>query len=281
MESPQRVGYLVLVVVLGHLLVISAQINAQPGGTVLETVTVGVFTQMQRWVTTTLGATGDLWTGYVGLRDLRQQNLALTENVAELELELQVQRALAQQARSLERLLRLQETTPLPTLGARVIASDATPYFRTLTIDRGRDDGVRPDMAVIAPAGVVGRVVAVSAGRAAQVQLLVDRNAAAGALVERTRASGLVVGTDTDGLLRMDYVSNLALEDVRIGDRVVTSGVDGIYPGGFLIGAVTKVEQGVGLYLAIYVDPVVEFSRIEDVLVVVDPSAAFTDAEGQ
>jgi len=278
MESPQRIGYLVMVVVLGHLLVISAQINAQPGATVLERVTVGAFTQMQRWVTTTFGVTGDLWTGYVGLRNLRQQNLALTDNVAELELELQVQRALAQQARSLERLLRLRETTALPTLSARVIASDATPYFRTLTIDRGRDDGVRPDMAVIAPAGVVGRVVAVSAGRAAQVQLLVDRNAAAGALVERTRVSGLVVGTDTDGLLRMDYVSNL--EDVRIGDRVVTSGVDGIYPGGFLIGAVTEVEQGVGLYLVIRVDPVVEFSRIEDVLVVVDASATLTDDVG-
>ncbi len=279
MESPQRIGYLVLVVVLGHLLLISAQINAQPGATVLETVTVGVFTQMQRWVTNTLGTTGDLWTGYVGLRNLRQQNLALTDNVAELELELQVQRALAQQARSLERLLRLRETMALPTLSARVIATDATPYFRTLTIDRGRDDGLRPDMAVIAPAGVVGRVVAVSAGRAAQVQLLVDRNAAAGALVERTRASGLVVGTDTDGLLRMDYVSNL--EDVRIGDRIVTSGVDRIYPGGFLIGEVTEVEQGVGLYLVIHVDPVVEFSRIEDVLVVVDLSTTLTDAEGQ
>ncbi len=279
MESPQRIGYLVLVVVLGHLLLISAQINAQPGATVLETVTVGVFTQMQRWVTNTLSTTGDLWTGYVGLRNLRQQNLALTDNVAELELELQVQRALAQQARSLERLLRLRETVALPTLSARVIATDATPYFRTLTIDRGRDDGLRPDMAVIAPAGVVGRVVGVSAGRAAQVQLLVDRNAAAGALVERTRASGLVVGTDTDGLLRMDYVSNL--EDVRVGDRIVTSGVDRIYPGGFLIGEVTEVEQGVGLYLVIHVDPVVEFSRIEDVLVVVDRSATLTDAGGQ
>jgi rod shape-determining protein MreC len=117
--------------------------------------------------------------------------------------------------------------------------------------------------------------VAVSGTRAAQVQLLVDRNAAAGALIERTRASGVVVGTDTAGALRMEYVSNL--EDVRVGDRIVTSGVDRIYPGGFLVGVVTEVEQGVGLYLVIDVDPVVEFSRIEDVLVVVDPVAAFTD----
>ena len=275
MERRQRIGYLVLVVVLSHVLLISAQINAQPGATVLETVTVGVFTEMQRWLTTARGSVGDVWTGYVGLRDLRQQNLALTDDVAELEFELQVQRALAQQARSLERLLHLRETVALPTLSARVIATDATPYFRTLTIDRGRDDGLRPDLAVIAPEGVVGRVVAVSGTRAAQVQLLVDRNAAAGALIERTRASGVVVGTDTAGALRMEYVSNL--EDVRVGDRIVTSGVDRIYPGGFLVGVVTEVEQGVGLYLVIDVDPVVEFSRIEDVLVVVDPVAAFTD----
>ena len=279
MEHRQRIGYLILVVVLSHVILISAQINAQPGATVLETVTVGVFTQMQRWVTAGIGSVGDVWTGYVGLRGLRRQNLALTDAVDELELELQVQRALAQQVGSLERLLRLRETVALPTLSARVIGTDSTPYFRTLTIDRGSDDGLRPDLAVIAPEGVVGRVVAVPASRAAQVQLLVDRNAAAGALIERTRASGVVVGTDTDGVLRMDYVSNL--EDVRVGDRIVTSGVDRIYPGGFLIGVVTAVQQGVGLYLVIHVDPTVEFSRIEDVLVVVDPVATLADTAGE
>ena len=279
MERRQHIGYLILVVVLSHVILISAQINAQPGATFLETVTVGVFTQMQRWVTAGIGSVGDVWTGYVGLRGLRRQNLALTDTVDELELELQVQRALAQQVGSLERLLRLRETVALPTLSARVIGTDSTPYFRTLTIDRGSDDGLRPDLAVIAPEGVVGRVVAVPASRAAQVQLLVDRNAAAGALIERTRASGVVVGTDTDGVLRMDYVSNL--EDVRVGDRIVTSGVDRIYPGGFLIGVVTTVQQGVGLYLVIHVDPIVEFSRIEDVLVVVDPVATLADTAGE
>ena len=279
MERRQHIGYLILVVVLSHVILISAQINAQPGATVLETVTVGVFTQMQRWVTAGIGSVGDVWTGYVGLRGLRRQNLALTDTVDELELELQVQRALAQQVGSLERLLRLRETVALPTLSARVIGTDSTPYFRTLTIDQGSDDGLRPDLAVIAPEGVVGRVVAVPASRAAQVQLLVDRNAAAGALIERTRASGVVVGTDTDGVLRMDYVSNL--EDVRVGDRIVTSGVDRIYPGGFLIGVVTTVQQGVGLYLVIHVDPIVEFSRIEDVLVVVDPVATLADTAGE
>ena len=279
MERRQRLGYLVLVVVLSHVLLISAQVNAQPGATVLETVTVGVFSEMQRWLTTARGSVVDVWMGYVGLRGLRQENLALTESVAELRLQLQEQRALVQQTRSLERLLNLRETVRLPTLSARVIGADATPYFRTMTIDRGREDGLRPDVAVIAPDGVVGRVVGVSGTRASQVQLLIDRNAAAGAMIERTRASGVVVGTDSEDVLTMDYVSNL--EDVRVGDNIVTSGVDGIYPGGFLIGRVTDVQQGVGLYLDISVDPVVEFSRLEDVLVVLDTVATLTTTRGE
>ena len=107
-----------------------------------------------------------------------------------------------------------------------------------MTIDKGTSDGLRPDMAVIAPAGVVGRVI-MPTRRASKVQLLIDRNAAAGALVERSRAQGVVVGTGTDRL-RMDYVSGTA--DIKVGDRVVTSGIDGIYPKGFVIGQIESID---------------------------------------
>ena len=272
----QRFGYLVLAVVLGHVIMISAQINAQPGSTVLESVTFGAFSEVQRLLAATRDGVTGVWSGYVGLRGLREENEYLAQEVAGLRLELQEQRALAEQARSLERLLGLHETLDLPTRGARVIASDATPYFRTIAIDRGSLHGLRADLAVIVPAGVVGRVVGEPGERAAQVQLLVDRNAAAGALIERTRASGVVVGTDDDELMRMDYVSNL--QDVRVGDRIVTSGTDGIYPKGFLIGVVTAVAEGVGLYRVIDVEPVVDFSQLEEVLVVIDPRSLMTDA---
>ena len=95
-------------------------------------------------------------------------------------------------------------------------------------------------MAVIAPAGVVGRIIMPSA-RASKVQLLIDRNAAAGALVERSRAQGVVEGTGAD-VLRMNYVSGVA--DVKVGDRVVTSGIDGIYPKGFVIGQIESIRAG-------------------------------------
>ena len=124
-------------------------------------------------------------------------------------------------------------------------------------------------MAVLSPSGVVGRVILPSL-RASKVQLLIDRNAAAGAIVERTRAQGVVVGVGTDEL-RMDYVPGTA--DVKKGDLVVTSGIDGIYPKGFVIGTIESVDRGSGTYHEIRVRPAVDFSRLEEVLVVITPPA--------
>jgi rod shape-determining protein MreC len=125
-------------------------------------------------------------------------------------------------------------------------------------------------MAVISPSGVVGRIIMPSA-RASKVQLLIDRNAAAGALVERSRAQGVVEGTGAE-VLRMNYVSGVA--DVKVGDRVVTSGIDGIYPKGFVIGQIESIQRGGGEFSAIVVRPAVDFSSLEAVLVVLSPPVA-------
>jgi rod shape-determining protein MreC len=113
--------------------------------------------------------------------------------------------------------------------------------------------------------------------RAAKVQLLVDRNAAAGALVERSRAAGLVTGTG-DELLSMEYVSEVA--DVMVGDLIVTSGIDGIYPKGFPIGRIESMEKGGGVYQKITVRPAVDFTSLEEVLVVLTPAPGRAAAEG-
>jgi rod shape-determining protein MreC len=112
--------------------------------------------------------------------------------------------------------------------------------------------------------------------RAAKVQLLIDRNAAAGALVERSRAQGVAVGTG--GVLRLDYVSGTA--DVRVGDTVVTSGIDGIYPKGFVVGQIESVERGQGVFGAIAVRPAVDFSSLEAVLIVLTPPASADESAG-
>ena len=147
---------------------------------------------------------------------------------------------MAQRTDNLRQLLELRERAGLDTAAAEVIGAAASPEFRTVTIDKGTADGLSADMAVISPAGVVGRVILPS-WRAAKVQLLIDRNAAAGAMIERTRAQGVVVG-DGDGTLRLEYVPGTA--DVKVGDLVVTSGIDGIYPKGFVIGTIDSVDTG-------------------------------------
>ena len=272
----QRIGYLVLAVVLGHVILISAQVNVRQEGNFLRVVSFSALAGIEEIISYGTNAVGTAWSRYVSLRDAEEENAVLRESIDQLELRLQQQNALARRARSLQHLLELRKSVELLTLSAQVIAVDATPWFRTFTVDRGTGDGVRQDLAVIAPNGVVGRVVGTPGPRAAKVQLLIDRNAAAGALIERTRAAGVVTGVDGQSLLRMDYVSNL--EDVQIGDAVVTSGTDGIYPKGFIIGTVADVRRGDDLYKSILVAPVVEFAKLEDVLIVLNDDR-FTQAE--
>jgi len=185
-----------------------------------------------------------------------------------LQVGLQQERALAQQSRTLQSLLDLKTAVQLKTTSASVIAGGASPEFRTMTIDKGTGDGLASDMAVLAPGGVVGRII-MPARRAAKVQLLIDRDAAAGAIVERSRAQGVVVGTGTDRF-RLDHVPGAA--DIQVGDRVVTSGIEGIYPKGFLIGQIQSIDRQSGEFTNVVVDPAVQFSELETVLVVVTPT---------
>jgi rod shape-determining protein MreC len=266
LDIRQRAGYLFLAVLLGHIILISAQVNTKGGVPALEAAVFGVFAEVQRGTSSVISVISDVWSGYVGLRQVRADNEVLRKRLAETEVALQQQRALADRSHLLENLLELRDRTTLKTTGAEIIAAGATPDFRTVTIDKGTREGLAPDMAVIAPAGVVGRVVVPSAS-AAKVQLLVDRNAAAGAVIERreSRAQGVVVGTG-EGLLRMEYVSEIA--DIVVGDVVVTSGIDGIYPKGFVIGRVESVEKTGTTFKTILVKPAVDFSSLEEVLVV-------------
>ena len=264
LDVRRRTGYLFGAVLVGHVVLIFAQVNTQRGVPVLEAATVGVFAEVQRAATSTVDAARAAWDAYLGLREVRRENQRLSSEIAALQIRLQEQRAMAQQARLLERLLALRERTPLATEAATIIAGAASPDFRTLTIDKGTGDGVGPDMAVIAPSGVVGRVIRPT-GRAAVVQLLIDRNAAAGALIERSRVQGVVVGTG-DGGLRLDYVPGTA--SVEPGDLVVTSGIDGIYPKGFILGQIESVERRGDTFGVITVRPAVDFAALESVLVV-------------
>ncbi|HEY0284818.1 MAG TPA: rod shape-determining protein MreC [Vicinamibacterales bacterium] len=272
----QRTAVLFIAVVLGHIILISAQVNSRAGVPLLEVVTFGAFAEVQRGAAGLTGSIRDAWSGYGNLRGVREENDELKRQLGALQVQFQQERARAERARQLERLLGFQQDLQVETTPASVIGASASLEFRGITIDRGLNTGVTANMAVIAPTGLVGRIVTPTA-HASKVQLLIDRNAAAGALVERTRAQGIVIGSGAD-MLRMDFVA--ATSDVKVGDTIVTSGVDGIYPKGFVIGKVEQVDNGNGIYKSIRVRPSVEFNTLEDVLVVKTPVARVAHGEG-
>ena len=260
---------LFVLVVVAHIILISAQVTSKSGMPVLQAVAFGLVAELQRGGAGVVDGVTSLWSGYVDLRGMRAENQQLRQQLADAHIRLQQERALAQRSAELATLLDLRGRVSLETTAADVLAASATPDFRTVTISKGTSSGLRPDMAVLSSDGVVGRVIVPSA-RAAKVQLLIDRNAAAGALVERTRAQGVAMGTGED-TLQLQYV--LGTSDVKVGDVVVTSGIDGIYPKGFVIGRVEFVEKAGGSYREVRIRPAVDFTSLEDVLVVLTPQA--------
>jgi rod shape-determining protein MreC len=276
LDIRQRTGYLFLAVLIGHIILISAQVQSRSGVRVLEAVAFGAFSRVQAVTAGGLNGIRGAWGNYFALRGVREENERLRQQVAELEVRLQEQRALAARTTRLQELMDLRVETTLPTQAARIIAGNPNPGVRTVTIDRGSADGIEENMAVIAPGGVVGRVIGPLASHASRVQFLIHGSAAAGALIERTRVGGMVVGTDRDPPLTL-LVSNLA--DVQPGDLIVASGVDGIFPKGFAIGTVESAERGAGLYQEIRVRPTVDFGALEEVLVVMVPARGVTPLE--
>lgn len=279
-EFRRRTGVIFIVAIVAQVLLVSAQVQTREGVKVLEAVSFGAFARVQAVTSSAVRGVRDVWSNYAELRGARDENQVLKQQLAEMQIQLHEQRALAARTTKLQELLELQQGADLPTVAAEVIGGNpnAMAGIREITIGRGTADGVQPGMAVIAPSGIVGRIIGQPAAHAARVQLLIDRYAAAGALTERTRAGGMVVGVEREPPLAMELVSNL--QDVKAGDLITTSGIDGIYPKGYPIGWVESAKPTQGLYLEVSVRPAVDFSSLEEVLVVlVPPRPALTDED--
>jgi rod shape-determining protein MreC len=270
----RRTFILLVVLTVGHVLLISAQVQSKSGLPVLESVAFGSFARVQQFTAGIADGVRGIFSRWAVLRGVAKDNEDLKQRVLELEGQLQEQQAMLSEKNALEDALALQRRMGMPTLAARVTAGSPSPGALTVTIDRGTADGVQTDMPVIAAKGVVGRVINQPTAHAAQVQLLIGKLAGAGVTIERSGAGvalertgtgGIAVGGAGDPPLRLEYVPNSA--DVRTGDRVLTSGQDGIYPPGFLVGTVERAERG-SVYWTVTVRPAVDFTHIDIVLVV-------------
>ncbi len=196
------------------------------------------------------------------------ENVRLKLEVTRVSGELERTRELVEENTRLRRLLGMHEDLAPKSIGASVVTARLAGQSRVIVVDRGAKDGVRPDMAVVAWGGAVGRVVSVER-EFARVRLLSDPNSGASGVVARSRAEGMIVGRGGEPM-EMVYVPKYA--DVVVGDRVITSGLDGVFPRGFGLGRVTVVGEPTGASKSIRLEPDVDDRGVEDVLILLEPS---------
>jgi rod shape-determining protein MreC len=222
-----------------------------------------VLTPPQRAGTFVISKIDRAWFGYIDLRHARKENRQLTDEVGRLRLENQQLEGQAEEAGRLERLLGFrQANSNMPMLAAEVIGASADSNSRTVFINRGEHDGVRRNMAVVTPDGVVGKIFE-AFPHTAQVLLVTDKESGVGALLANTRAHGVVKGT-AGSLLWMDYVSTE--EKVTTGEEVLTSGEDKIFPKDLPVGTVVSTKIRLP-FQAIQMEPAAHLDRLEEVLV--------------
>ena len=251
------------------LLLLTLQMRGRSVGAsdALALVTTPIQTVLARVNRATLG----VWGTYRDWKNVRAENRRLRDETQRLRVEaLRVTETDAENQR-LRRLLTLKESLPLETMAGEIIAREWGGWVRSLTINRGRGDTVARLTAVIAPDGLVGRIVDVRAGSSV-VQVLTDPASTVGAHVVRTRTPGIIEG-EPRGTLRFKYMARDG-SGIQVGDVVVTSGLGGLFPGGIPIGRVRTIDdRGSALFSYAQVTPAVDFARIDEVLLLTGGAA--------
>jgi rod shape-determining protein MreC len=239
---------------------------------------VSAVTPFEKALVWTQSSSRNVWHNYFYLRGVRAENRELKAEIERMRLEQVRISQDADQARRLQALLSFKEQFISQTLPAQVIGSSGSEQSRTIYLDKGENDGIKPDMAVISASGIVGKVLHVY--RSTSLVLLInDQTSGVGAILEKTRLQGILRGTPAGEVVLEKVMSD---ETVPAGEKVLTSGGDRIFPKGLTIGTVTHVSPGAELFLNIRVKPSADLSRLEEVLVVtkVDEKQATPDLTG-
>lgn len=251
-------------VVLLAFIIFAGNLKNRQDANFFERAVLTVFSPLFALGAQVTGAMSGVWGDYFALVNVRSQNKELLEQLRLMNGRLIVeQEALLANAR-LNELLQLKKTLPYPAVAASIIGEDGAPWFKTLTVDRGESDGFQEGMPVIASDGVVGQIIKV-AGGSSRVLLITDHSSAVAAIVQRSRARGVVRGAGS-GRLTLEF--SIREDDVKVGDQIVTSGIGGTFPKGLPIGEVTMVRKGeYGIFQTVEVRPAAMISRLEEVLV--------------
>lgn len=256
----RRTGWVLIVVLVGQLVYLAVQ-GAKSGDTRLEAIGLRLLGPMARGVASIPGGLHDAREGVKLRGTLLEENRQLRREVLELRLRLLRLTDVEGEMQRLGNAVRYPTPPAGKVRAVDIVYVDHTSWLRTLILYTG-DQEARKDQPVLSPDGLVGRVVAVS-GPYAKVQLITDRVASVGGMILRNRRQGVVRGGSLGNDLELDYLPLQA--DVRPGDRVLTAGIDGVYPRGIPIGTIASVQPGGQLFHRIQIAPAVDFGALDQV----------------
>src|SRR5256884_8298412 len=262
---PSRHKSLVLLlgVIVLQVLMLAVQIKRDSEGRLIRVWTVGAVSPFERAGSYGFGWIRDAWRKYFALQNTTKENEQIRRENDALKLQIAQLQGKAAEADRLAILLNFRQShADVPMIGARVIGTGAGTASLTIQLDRGERDGIRKNMGVITPDGVVGKVIE-AYPNASQVLLLTDKESGVGAMLADSRVQGPVGGLG-EPLLVMKYVPND--DEVNLGERVITSGMDRIFPRDLPVGTVTEIKAG-NPFKQIRVKPSANLERLEEVLV--------------
>jgi rod shape-determining protein MreC len=263
-------------------LAIQVKRPAEAGSTRLIRVwAISIVTPLTRAVVHTQDWFSDTWHNYVWLRGVRKQNEDLQNEIVQMKMREVRMVEDANQARRLQLLLGFKEKYISKTVPAQVISTTGSEFSRAIYIDKGSKEGIASDMPVVTPTGVVGKILHVYP-TTSLVLLINDPTSGAGVILEKSRLQGILKGdVRANGTLMLSNV--MSDEKVEVGERILTSGGDRIFPKGMVVGTVSAVAPGQDLFLNIRVKPATSLSKLEEVLVITKmedraPDAVASDA---
>jgi rod shape-determining protein MreC len=247
------------------LFLLSSNLGKKRSWNPAEQIIVEIVAPLQKIIQQTIHITEGVWLKYFGLINVRDENRELNRAIDALRMENNQYRELITTNRRLQKLFQFKETIDYPVLAVQVIGRDPTGWFKSVIIDKGAKSGLKINMAVVNASGVVGRLVSVSP-KYAKVLLIIDQNSAVDCIIQRSREKSIVKGF-TSKICKLDYV--VKTSDVVVGDKVITSGMGRVFPKGLPVGEVIGVGSRPGeLFKDIKIRPMVDFSKLEELLVI-------------
>ena len=259
----KRVLFLLLFFLLAIFL-LSPDLQKRPFSLIQKPI-AGIVSVVEGLFASVVNGIGSVWRGYINLVGVQKENVQLRREIEGITGEMNRLQGAQMTYERLEMLLGFMQASPSRLSAVQVLGRDPSNWYRTLIVNKGTQQGIGGDMGVITPVGVVGRVIKATP-QLSQVLLMVDRNSAIAGIVERTRDEGIVEGKER-GLLQMKYLPLTA--EVAVGDRVITSGLAGVFPKGLMIGTVIGViKRETDLFQTLQISPAVDFSKLEEVLVI-------------